>query len=417
MSGLLVIGFFGLAVVSAVSVLIALSNLRSLRRLAGRGGPKALPGLSVLVPARNEERNIQACLDALVKQQYPGMEILVLDDHSEDRTPALIEGVARRDRRVRMLHGKAVPRGWLGKHWACHQLVLAATGELVLFVDADTVVGTDVVRDAVDAMCDEEADLLSLIPTRVARPWPDRLMSAVVGWASLAWMPMALAHSSQSPYLSATFGPFMLFRREAYEQIGGHAAIRSNPLDDFELGRSIKRAGLRWRLLDGTGRVFTDDYVTPREALDGLSRSVFPVFGFNMGAFVLVWVGFGALGLAPIVVVAMALLGASVDPVVLRLSCATIVLLLTSWGLASIRFDYSRLLAIAYPLPVLLTLYIGLRSVLHTLHERHTWKGRILRGIGPVPRGDPAAGQQRDPAVGDEDAATPEIDRQHTGHL
>jgi len=417
LSGLILIAAFGLTFIAGASLLIALTNLRLLRRLTGGPGLKAFPRVSVLVPARNEERNIQACLDALVKQQYPNMEILVLDDHSDDRTPGLIERVSRRDASVRLLRGDDVPRGWLGKHWACHQLVLAATGEMVLFVDADTVVGTDVVEDAVEAMVAEEADLLSLIPTRVARPWPDRLMSAFVCWTNLAWLPIGLAHSSQNPYLSATFGPFMLFRREAYERIGGHEAIRSNPLDDFELGRGIKSAGMRWRLFDGSGRVFTDDYVTPRDALDGLSRSVFPVFGYSVAAFLLVWAGLAALGLGPVAVILRSVLGGDVAPILLKLSCVTAVLLLATWVITCIRFDLNRLLALIYPLLVILTLYIGLRSMLRTMHERHTWKGRILRDIGPTQERGPAVRRPGGPAIDPDDPAAPEPDRQHTGRL
>ena len=417
MSELLVIGFFGLALASCMSVLIAVGNLRSLRRLAGSGAREAFPGVSVLVPARNEERNIQACLDALVEQRYSNMEILVLDDHSEDHTTALVEAVTRRDRRVRLLHGGPVPQGWLGKHWACHQLVLAATGELVLFVDADTVVGADVVQDAVAAMCDQEADLLSLVPTRVGRSWPDRLVSAIVGWTILAWLPIGLAHSTRNPYLSAAFGPFMLFRRKAYERIGGHRAIRNNPLDDFVLSRRIKSAGLRWRLFDGSGRVLTDDYVTPSEAIDGLCRSVFPVFGFNVGAFLLVWAGLAALGLVPVAVIAGAALGFEVAPLILRLSGLTVLMLLASWGLASIRFGFSPLLAIFYPLPILLTLYIGLRSMLRTVLGRNTWKGRILTDLGPDPHPDPALHRQQDPAADSDDGAAPELERRDTGRL
>jgi chlorobactene glucosyltransferase len=307
-----------------------------------------------------------------------------------------------------MLRGEPLPDGWLGKHWACHQLVRASTGELVLFVDSDTVVGPDVVRDAVDDASHEEADLFSVLPTRVSRPWVDRLVSAMIGWACMAWLPIRIAHSVSNPYLSAAFGPFMLFRKDAYEAIGGHRAIRKNSLDDFELARAVKAAGLRWRLYDGTGRVFTDDYVTPADALDGLGRSVFPVFGYSVPTFTVVWMGLAALGLGPIAVVAMSVFGGDVGGVMLTLSLVTILLLVTSWAITCVRFDYNPLLAPAYPLPVVLTLYVGLRSMLRSVHERHTWKGRALRGVGPHSLTRLFLRQREGPTSEGEEAGAPE---------
>ena len=171
---------------------------------------------------------------------------------------------------------------------------------------------------------------------------------------------------------------------------------------------------MRWRLFDGSGRVFTNDYVTAGEAFDGLSRSVYPVFGFNMGAFLLVWVGLGALGIVPIAVIAGAALGGDVGSVILRLSSLTVVMLLTSWGLASIRFGFNPLLAILYPLPILVTLYIGLLSMFRTVRGRNTWKGRVLTDLGPGPYAAPAPRRHAGPAVDRDDAATPEIEQPDT---
>lgn len=395
MSGLLIlIFFFGLTVAAGASVFIALVNLKALQPLSGGHSFESFPLVSILVPARNEERTIAECVRALLTQGYPNMEILILDDHSEDRTRELVRETVGADKRVRVLDGDSIPPGWLGKHWACHQLVEAAQGEFILFIDSDTVVGPDVVRDAVGSAIAEEADLFAVMPSRVSRPWADRLVSGIIAWAMTAWMPVGLAHSSSNPSLSATFGPFMLFRKEAYEAIGGHAAIRNNTLDDFELGRRIKSAGLRWRLVDATGRVFTEDYITSAETIDGIARSVFPAFRYNIPLFGVVWIGLFSLGVIPAAVVAYTMLGGDFTPILVRLSWVTVVLLLTSWLITCIRSNLNPFLAAIYPITVLLTLYIGIRSLMRTLNEGHTWKGRSLKGLAVysnVPEQGPAS--------------------------
>jgi len=384
LSGLLLIGAYGLVFLSGLSVLIAVTNLRTLRRLGRTGVLKTFPRLSVLVPARNEEPNIRASIEALLGQDYPNMEILVLDDDSDDDTAGIVKSLAARDPRLRLLHGQPLPADWVGKHWACHQLSMEAEGELLLFVDADTVLAPGVIGDGVEAFCTDRADLLSLMPTRDARTWPDRWMAALISWFHLAWFPVGVAHSVSNSYLSATYGQFMLFRREAYEGIGGYEAIRGNPLDDFELGRRTKAAGLRWRLLDGSGRVVTQTYLSAREAMDGLCRSIFPAFGYNIALFLLTWLALAALGLAPIAVLGKAALAGPVAPVMLKLSALTAVMLLISWVLASVRFDFSVFYAFLFPLIIMLTLYVGFRSMVLTIRDRQTWKGRTLEGIGPA---------------------------------
>jgi Glycosyltransferases, probably involved in cell wall biogenesis len=124
----------------------------------------AFPSVSILVPARNEAHNIERCVTSLLEQDYPCFEVLVLNDHSTDNTGEILARLQCRDARLKVLNGKDLPHGWLGKAWACQQLSEAATGELLLFTDADTVHRPDAVRRAVATLLSTQSDMLTAVP-------------------------------------------------------------------------------------------------------------------------------------------------------------------------------------------------------------------------------------------------------------
>ena len=216
------------------------------------------PRVSILLPARNEELNIESCVRSLVAQEYHDFQVVILDDESCDHTWKFMVDLASEDDRICIIKGKPLPEGWIGKNWACHQLSQVADGELLLFTDADTRHHPTSLRVAVSSMMDEDADLISAIPHEEVISWAERLTIPVIFFCMMCFVPLGLAYRLKSPILSATIGQFMMFRKIAYEKIGGHAAIKQNAVDDISLGRNIKSHGLRWHLYDGGDRIQTD---------------------------------------------------------------------------------------------------------------------------------------------------------------
>jgi chlorobactene glucosyltransferase len=195
------------------------------------------PRVSVLVPARNEERNVEACVTSLLNQDYPDFEVIVLDDHSSDSTLSILASLAGKNKQLQIIEGRPLPNGWLGKHWACHQLDRAATGELILFVDADTHSTPDMLRDSVSAMLAEGADLVTAFPREEVVTWSERLLVPVIGFGIFTFIPIRLVQKLHLATLSVTIGQFMLFRRTAYDAVGGYEAVQSEIVDDMVLGR------------------------------------------------------------------------------------------------------------------------------------------------------------------------------------
>ena len=126
------------------------------------------PTVTVLIPARNEEENIVQVLSSLREQTYINYDVIVLNDRSEDRTAELVNQFLKTDLKIQLIEGEPTPSGWLGKHWACHQLSLKASGDLWLFIDADTLLSSDAIRSAVNETIIEQSDLLTMIPSRKA---------------------------------------------------------------------------------------------------------------------------------------------------------------------------------------------------------------------------------------------------------
>jgi chlorobactene glucosyltransferase len=371
-----------------VLLLIALSNLRSWRRLGTYGPPRSHPRVSVLVPVREEAANVGPCIRSLLAQDYPDLEVLALDDESTDGTAEVLMALEREDSRLRVLHGAPLPAGWLGKHWACHQLAQAAIGELLLFVDADTRYRPQALAHAVAALQAEQADLVSVFPRQEVGSWAERLVVPIMQWSLSSFLPLGLAYRMRWPQLAAASGQFMLFRREAYEVVGGHAAVRKNAVDDVALTRELRAKGLRWRLLDGHPYVLCRMYRSFRQVYDGFTKNLFAMFGYNISLFLFIWLWLLLVFWEPLSVLALgargtsvlrpALFAGSVGPQSVALAAWAVVLSLGLWGLTYWRFGFPLYLTFLYPLTMLLTVVIALCSMVLTLSGRATWKGRRL---------------------------------------
>lgn len=234
---------------------ILLVNLRVLPRVVDyepQSKRNHLPTVAVLVPARNEEANIEACLSLLLAQDYPHYEVWLYDDASTDNTLQLARQLAResaaRGRGVplHIVEGKdEPPPGWLGKASACHRLYLAArsgsAAAYLLFTDADVRFEPRALRYAVGAAQALDAGLLSIFPAQITVTWAERLaVPVLLHWAVYTFLPLPLAFTLRiGPAFAAANGQFMLFSREAYEAADGHATVRAQVLEDVALARAV----------------------------------------------------------------------------------------------------------------------------------------------------------------------------------
>jgi len=275
-----------LAAAAAAGAVHAAVNAALLRRPA-RQPPPLRSQVSVLLPVRDEARRVRSCLRALLTQVGGDrIEIVVLDDGSTDGTDDAVRAVAGDDARVRLLTGRSLPRGWLGKPYACQQLADAAdpASDILVFVDADVVLAPHAVAATADLMRSSGLDLISPYPRQIATGTGPRLVQPLLQWSWLTLLPLRLAERSPRPSLSAANGQLLAVRRAAYERAGGHAAVRAEVVEDVALLRAVKAAGGSGGVTDGTDLAECTMYDSWAELADGYTKSLWAAFGSPAGA-------------------------------------------------------------------------------------------------------------------------------------
>lgn len=373
MTGLLA----GICLFVLAQLVIALTNRRWLARLEQPAPPSDLPLVSILVPARDEQVVIERCLRSLLAQDYPRFELMVLDDGSSDHTPAILAQLAAAEPRLTVFSGAPLPPGWLGKNWACAQLAERAQGELLLFTDADTRHQPGALRSAAVALQRQSADLLAVWPRLEAGGLGVRLVVPLIPWNVFSLLSLPLAHRLRIPALSAAIGQFMLFRRAAYQAIGGHTAVRSHAAEDLALVRRIKRAGLRWRLVDGQHLVASRMYRNLREAWAGLSKNLYPAFDYRATPLLLGWSWLNLVAWVPLVALGLSAAGAGAPGDILIAAVAAGGGLLL-WALIAAWHGFPPWLAMLHPMLLAIGLALAVNSWRSTRTGRARWKGRAL---------------------------------------
>jgi len=271
-----------------------------------------------------------------------------------------------------------LPANWTGKSWACQQLASEASGELIFFTDADTIHHPSTIAYAVDAMEANKVDLLTAIVRNEVVTFGEMITIPFPTYSIFTFLPLVVAYTlPKSTAFSAANGKFMFFRKKVYEQIGGHAAIRNNAVEDIELGKLIKKNGYRWRLVDASRLVYCRMYQNFSEALQGFTKNYFALFGYQLLVALFVWLWLALITWYPLVAITIHIMANRYND---QFCYAVGSIMATSflWLLTSLKFSFPIYLFLPYPVIITITLFIGLRSMTMTILGRTIWKGRQL---------------------------------------
>ena len=326
--------------------------------------------VSVLVPARDEEANIAACLDRVLQQGQTVGEVLVYDDHSTDGTARIVREAAARDARVRLIEARPLPPGWCGKPFACAQLATQASGEWLLFIDADARLAEGAANALVATALERKITFLSAWPRLVMESFWERALMPLLNFVVFTLFPAPLSLKRDDGSLGLAHGACILAHRETYFRTGGHAQVRAEIFEDTQLAKRWRASGERGLCLDGQRLVSVRMYLSLAEIWRGFQKNFYPAFRrqASFWAFV-VW--HATLLIAPLVLFASghALLAAT----------AAVAVPITRLLLA-LRFNHPVWSALLHPLAALVMIAIGLSSWRRCHSGKGVeWKGREYR--------------------------------------
>lgn len=238
-----------------------------------------LPSLSMLVAAKDEEKNIGRCVEGLLSQDYPKLRIVIINDRSDDRTAEIIDGFAARDSRVTAVHVEQLPEGWFGKNNAMRAGMEQTDGEWLCFSDADCAYDSQrLLTAAVRFALREKVEFLSVLPRLEAGTFWERVVQPVAGAIMVFWFPPQKVNSPRSSRAYAN-GAFMLMPRSTYDAIGGHEPVKATLNEDMHMARLVKAAGLALRVIRGGDLYRVRMYTGIKQIWKGWSRIFYGCFG------------------------------------------------------------------------------------------------------------------------------------------
>ena len=343
--------------------------------------PRDAPPVSIVSPARNEARAIVRCLESVLAADYPRLEVIVVDDHSTDSTAPLVQAIAERDARVTIVTPAPLPDAWFGKQWACAAGAANARGEIIGFIDADTWQAPDLVPRVVNAMRARGSDMLTVAGTQEMGSLWERLLQPQVFAILLArYGGTEIVNASPRAADKIANGQCLFVRRDAYDGVGGHAAVRGKVAEDLALAQRLFTMGYRTTMVLGMKQFSTRMYASLRELVDGWGKNVYAGGVDAMPA------GFAGRLLFPLLLPLPALSGV-LPPLLLMLAlagvlghgwlvwsaCVTAINVIW-WTAVYVALGLSPLYALLHPLGAAVLLYISVRAI--GRGRQVQWKGR-----------------------------------------
>ncbi len=388
-----------LVIVLWISVTIAAGALAmtiwnlSLFRRAETDAPASARSVTVCIPARNEEANIEACVRSALASDHPATTVLVYDDQSSDGTGKTLERLRSEDGRVAICPTRPLLPGWVGKQHGCDQLGRHAHADWLLFIDADVRLSPDCIRRAMSVAGRLNAVMLSTFPRQITGTLVESLMVPMIHFILLSYLPFARMRGTNSPAASAACGQFILVQRDAYLAAGGHGSVKDSMHDGVKLPRVMRRAGFHTDLFDGTDVATCRMYVGAGATWRGFAKNAYEGLGSPvLLVFLTLLHVLGHLLPWAVLAVGGAAMAAGVEAPLLRpmhlvLASMCAAMNLVQRGVLAHRFSQSQVAAALHPVGIVMMTLVQWYSFVMHLSGKRSWRGRVastggLSGMG-----------------------------------
>jgi len=350
-----------------IRLLVALVNYLSFAYLPQQTSLTKEPFVSILIPVRDEEENIGRLLEQLSNIAYANLEIMVYNDHSADATENIIKHWAAKEPTIKVINGRQLPQGWLGKNYACHQLSRAASGEILLFLDADVSIKKDFLKRSIHHFQKHELQLLSIFPKQLLLSIGEKVSVPLMNWILLSLLPLQLIRKSKNEALAAANGQFMMFNAKTYKAIWPHELCKSHMVEDIAIIKLFKQKDLESDTRLGDSDISCRMYDGLDAAVEGFTKNIFQFFGNSIFA----TISFGiATSIAPMVLFYTMGLGWFLAYI------AGVLLIRIFVSLASQQSVIQNLL-LAFPQHIVF-LVIIIQGLINSKQKKILWKGRNI---------------------------------------
>ena len=323
--------------------------------------------VSILIPARNEADNILRLLQSIHEQDYRDYEVIVLDDNSDDCTYEVCEAFMAEHPRFKVIKGSPLPQGWLGKNFACCQLSKQATGKFYLFLDADERVYKNLINSVVHRMYLRKLSLLSLFTNQQMETTGEKLTVPLMHYILLNLLPLRLVYLVKSAAVAAASGQFMLFDANAYKEYEWHQLVRDKVVEDVEIMKLVKSAGLNGEALLANGMISCRMYKTYKEAVNGFGKNFLAAFSYNIIGF-LIYLALIIGG--PVVIIGTL----NLNFILMMLG----LVILTRVMISLLSGQQTGMNLLLHPFQMLSLLWIGITSIQNHITKNTVWKGRKI---------------------------------------
>jgi glycosyltransferase involved in cell wall biosynthesis len=323
--------------------------------------------ISLLVPARNEEVNISNIINDVLTQEYENWELLILDDDSEDNTRQIAQMLSSQDQRIRILHNKTLPDGWLGKNHACHLLAQQATGSCLCFLDADVRITPHFLSEAMHFMENNPLDMFSIFPKQIMLSKGEEITVPLMNQILLSLLSLPLVQKFSNPSLAAANGQCMFYQTKSYQALLPHQYLKNEKVEDIKIARFFKTKNQKIACLASVDSISCRMYTSYTEAINGFAKNVIEFFG---GSYLLAIIYFMATSFA------WTIIGLKMGFWWMILA---LILDLLTRSIISLTSNQSPIRNTFYSIAQQLALgHMILKSAVFKLYLKETWKGRTI---------------------------------------
>jgi len=366
---------------AAVPAVLYLWNTRLFREPPAPGAGHHPRPISVLIPARNEESGIAACVESVLASRGVEIEVVVLDDHSTDRTAEIVREIALKDSRLSLAPAPPLPEGWCGKQHACYTLSKLAKYDVLTFLDADVRLDPDALAALAKFLDTSAAALVSGFPKQATGTILEKLLIPLIHWLLLCWLPLwGMRHFRWSAF-GAGCGQWFMTTRDAYQKVGGHTAVKASLHDGLTLPRAYRKAGFFTDICDARHLANCRMYRTASAMWNGLAKNAREGLASNgqIGFWTVVMVCGQVM---PIVLLITALARPGIPVEVLYISFVALLCVQYTRYAMQVRFHHDPIGMLLHPLAILLLLTIQWYAIARSIIGKPVgWKGRPRAGL------------------------------------